>query len=205
MDVHTRRHVINTAGPKLSTPNLSRCKAKISDRNFLSTFLETENVLGLEIAMINTHGVAVLDSINELKEDILDQRIVVEVRSIVQDLSEKVGVGSEIHDDEGVLRIRIRDNAMERDDVWMLRNKGVESGLAHVKLTLTRGSCGCLRSLGSMWETLDSILMLPTVSGDGTIDDTISAITKNISELEGTIVDESANGGGRWGSGGGSG
>ena len=67
--------------------------------------------------MVNTHRVAVVNCIEQLKEYILDEVVVSEVSTVMEDLREQVAVRAVIHDDPGI--VLILDDTMESDDTRM--------------------------------------------------------------------------------------
>ena len=125
----TRAHVVDTAGAELGAHALRSRKPKVGDRE-AHAVVEAEDVLWLQIAMIDIEGVAVLNRIEQLKEDLLDEGVMPKITPLVEDLREKVTVGAVVHDDEGVLVFL--DDAVKRHHVRVARCKLVEGDLAHV-------------------------------------------------------------------------
>jgi hypothetical protein len=75
MDELTGTHVVDAASAKLLAKPLSGRQPKISDRNAKAT-IKAQNVLWLQVAVINTKTVAILDCIKQLQEDMLDKAVI---------------------------------------------------------------------------------------------------------------------------------
>jgi hypothetical protein len=77
--------MIDTASPELFADFVGCCEPEVSDGD-METAVEAENILGLEVAMINTQRVTVLHCVEQLEEDPFDEIVVPEVAAVVKDL-----------------------------------------------------------------------------------------------------------------------
>lgn len=123
--------MINATSAELLANLIGSCETEVSDGN-LDTSRERQNVLRLQIAVVDPKRVAVLDGIEQLKEDLLDEVVITEVSTAVEDLCEQVTIASVIHNDVGA--VVILDNAVESDDVRVGGCKLVERYLPNVCL-----------------------------------------------------------------------
>jgi len=69
--------------------------------------------LWFEVAMIDTSHVAVLQSINDLAEDMADKSITTKVDVLVRDHAKEIAL-SKVHDEENT--VGFLEDAMEGDD-----------------------------------------------------------------------------------------
>jgi hypothetical protein len=64
-----------------------------------------QNVLWLEIPVIDAQRVAMLDSIEDLEEDLLGQLVVANILSALRDIQEEVALGAIFKNDEDAVRV----------------------------------------------------------------------------------------------------
>jgi hypothetical protein len=145
--------------------------------------IKAQNIFRLQIAVIDTQRVAVLDGVEKLVEYMLDQACVAEVPAAVQDLREQVSVGSKIHNDIRVATLF--HNTVQSHDVRVHAGELVERNFADVELALA-GRGGRLR----VYETFNSVIAWRMGARlDGAVDDTVATDSEDIDELEGAVVD----------------
>jgi hypothetical protein len=101
--------VICTACPELFAHDVHSCQPKICDRE-TEAAVETQNILWFEISVINTHGVTVLDSFEQLKKYVFDESIFTKIPPLMKYLGEKVAVFTIIHD--YICKVFVFDNSM---------------------------------------------------------------------------------------------
>jgi len=136
--------------------------------------------------VINTQRVAVFNRIEQLQEDVLDEFILAKVPALVEDLGEEITILTIVHND--ICEIFVLDDTMERNDVGVSGGELVETDLTQVQLAST----GRSRGVG-MGETFHGVRDGDGGSGvEGTVNDTITALTEQFYELQRTIVDEGA-------------
>ena len=141
--------------------------------------------------MINTQRVAVFNRIEQLQEDMLDKFILAKVPALVEDLSEEVTVLAIVHND--VCEIFVLDDTMEGNDIGVSGGEFVEANLTQVQLATTGRSGGV-----GVGETFHGVRDGDGGSGvEGTVNDSITALTEQFYELQRTVVDEGAKRGGR--------
>lgn len=165
--------MVDAASAELVAKTLRGGEPEVRDRK-AETVVEAEDVLGLEVAMINIQGVAVLNCVQQLKKDLLDESIIAQIASPVKDLSEKVAVRAVVHDDEGVLVVL--DDAVKRDDVGVARRELVERDLTDVELALA-GRAALVR----VGKALDGVRRRCRGKRvDCAVDDTVASISKDL-------------------------
>jgi hypothetical protein len=81
----TWAHVRDTSGAELVAELISGSQTKVSDGD-PEAIVETQNIFGLQVAMINTERVAIFHSVEHLQKDILDEGVVSEIATVVEDL-----------------------------------------------------------------------------------------------------------------------
>jgi hypothetical protein len=74
--------VVHAAGPELLTDFLGRSQAKIRYRK-PKPCVKAKHILRLEVTMIDTQRMAVIDRIKELEESVLDQVVLAQITSFV--------------------------------------------------------------------------------------------------------------------------
>ena len=74
--------MIHAAGPELLADCLSSGQPKIRDRKPKSR-VKAKHILRLEVTVIDTQRMAVIDRVEELEESVLDQVIVAKITSFV--------------------------------------------------------------------------------------------------------------------------
>lgn len=114
MEIRTRRHVIYTASSEFFAPNFPCSKTEVSQSNshllgipatafdFL-VGIPTEDVLGLQIAVVDAALMTPLDGIDKLEEHVADALTMSQKRLFVKNLGEEITAGCEIHNDVSML------------------------------------------------------------------------------------------------------
>ena len=131
--ITTWAHVINATSAKFVAELVCGGKPKISDGNSEAIVI-AENVLRLEVSVVNAETVAVFDCIEQLKENVLDERVVPEVTAAVQNLGKEVVVRRVVHDD--VCVVSLFYNAMESDHARVDGSELVQRNFTYVNLAL---------------------------------------------------------------------
>ena len=126
--------MVDTTSTKLIAELIGCCKTKVRDSD-PKTVIEAENVLRLQISVINSEGMAIFHSIEELKEDVLDEGIVPKIAAAMQDLSEEIMVGCVIHHDVG--ETAFLHNTMEGNHAWVRRCELMQGNFSYVDLAMT--------------------------------------------------------------------
>lgn len=149
--------------------------------------------------MVDTKPVAVIDRVDDLKEDPTDQLVVAEVPLPLRDHPKQVALLAELqHDVDARLLL---DDIVERHDVPVVAGEGVESDLPPLKGPLSLVEADLV-------EALDGVERLMAEGGMGTrsrmrrrscgdvpreVDDSIRSQAQDRNELELTIVDPVAD------------
>lgn len=105
--------MIDAACAKFLTQLVSSCEAKVSDGN-TKAIVEAENVLRLQVTVINTETMTILNCVKQLEEDVLNQCVVPKIAAAMQYLREQVMVRCVVHDDIGA--VVVLHDTVESDD-----------------------------------------------------------------------------------------
>lgn len=77
--------MVHTSSSELVADLVGGGETKVSDGN-TEAIVETKDVLGLQVPMINTERVAIFHRVEHLEEDVLDESIVAEISTVMKDL-----------------------------------------------------------------------------------------------------------------------
>jgi hypothetical protein len=127
--------VVDAPGAKFIAEPVGGSEAEIGDGD-LKTVVEAENVLWLQVSVKNTERVAVFHCVEQLEEDVLDESVVPEIATTMQDLGEEIVVRCIVHDDVGV--VALFDDTMEGDHARVGRGELVKCYFTDVDLSLAR-------------------------------------------------------------------
>ena len=105
--------MVDAACAKFLTQLVGSCEAEIGDGN-TKAIVKAENVLRLQVPVINTETVTILNCIEQLEEHVLDQSVVPEIAAAVQYLGKQVMVWCVVHDNIGA--VVVLDDTMQRDN-----------------------------------------------------------------------------------------
>lgn len=105
--------MVDAACAKLLTQFVSSCEAKVGDGN-AKAIVEAENILWLQVTVINTETMTVLNCVEQLKEHVFNQCVVPEIAAAMQYLREQVVVWCVVHDDVGA--VVVLHDTMQRDN-----------------------------------------------------------------------------------------
>jgi len=108
--------MVNATCAKLFAQLISSCQAKVGYGN-AKAIVEAENILGLQITVVDTEIMTILNCIEQLEEDVPDQCVIPEIAAAMQYLREQVVIWCVVHDDVGA--VVFLDNTMEGDDTWV--------------------------------------------------------------------------------------
>jgi hypothetical protein len=90
--------VIDATSAKLLTEPLSSRKPEIGDGDAKAS-IKAQNILRLQIAVIDTKAMAILDCVKQLQEDMLDKSVISQIPTAVQNLAEQISIAGIFHDD----------------------------------------------------------------------------------------------------------
>jgi hypothetical protein len=183
--------VVHAAGPELLADFLSGSQSKIRDRKPQAP-VEAKHVLRLEVTVIDSQRMAVIDRIEELEKNVFDEVVSTKITSLLQDLAKQITIRTAIHNDKGA--IFLFDDTMKCHNVRMDRCKLVKGNLLHMKTSLAPGvSCWRVKKTfdGVGWGIEGSRAKV-----DRAINDSITTMAQDTDEFEGAIIDESADSGG---------
>ena len=128
--------MVDASCPKFITELISCSETKVCDSD-PETVIEAEDVLRLQISVIDTERMAIFHRLKQLEEDILDECVVPKIAAAMQDLSEQIMVGSEVHNDVG--EVAFLHHAVKGDHAWMRRCELMQGYFSNVDLALTWG------------------------------------------------------------------
>ena len=94
--------MVDTTSSEFGAHPISGSQTKVRDGK-TKTVVEAEDILRLQVAVIDIQGMAVLNRIEQLKENLPDEVVVSKVSPVVKDLCEQVAVGAIVHDDPCVV------------------------------------------------------------------------------------------------------
>ena len=106
--------MIHAPGAELLTQLVSGRETKVGDSKAVAV-VEAENVLWLEVAVIDTKAMAILNCVKQLQEDVFDQNVVAKIAAIMEDLREQVVVRGVVQDN--IRPVVFLDDAVKGDDV----------------------------------------------------------------------------------------
>lgn len=121
----------HAARTKLLAEFICSSEAKVGDGDAV-TAIEAEDILWLQITVIDTERMAVLDCFKELKEYVLDESVFPKVPTTVQNLREQIMIRCVVQDD--VCVAIILDNPVKRNNARVSRRNLVQRNLANVSL-----------------------------------------------------------------------
>ena len=121
--------MVDTAGAELGAHPVRGSKTEVRDGEAKPT-VEAQDVLRLQVAMIDTDTMAILNCVKQLKENVFDEVVIAEIPAIVKDLGKEIAITAILQDDEGV--IVVLDDPQELDNVRVAGHELMESDLAHV-------------------------------------------------------------------------
>ena len=128
--------MVDATSAKLVAVLVGSSKTKVGDGD-PETVIEAEDVLWLQISVVDTERVAVLDSVEQLQEDVLDEAIVPKIAAAMQDLGEEIVIRRIIHND--ICVGALVHNAVEGDHARVCRGELVQGDFADVDLSLAWG------------------------------------------------------------------
>jgi hypothetical protein len=125
--------MIDASRAKLLAKLVCCSETKVGDGN-AETPVEAQHILGFEVPVVDAEGMAVLNSIEQLEEDMLDEEVIAEIAATMKDLGEKVSVAGVVHNNVRV--IVLFDNAVKGDNVRVRGCKLMQGNFADVKMAL---------------------------------------------------------------------
>lgn len=81
--------MIHATCPEFFARLLGGGEAKVGDSNSVAT-VETKDILGLQVAVINAQGMTVIHCVNKLEEDVLEELVIPKIPTLMQYLAEQV-------------------------------------------------------------------------------------------------------------------
>jgi len=95
------------------------------------TVIGYQNVLGLQVPVVDPNGVAELDSVQKLKEDMLGQSVVAHKTALFSNIREQIAFGTVFDDNE--CAVWAVQNPHEGNDIRMLAGLVMQSNLPLLK------------------------------------------------------------------------
>jgi hypothetical protein len=104
-----RRHVESGTASKIGGIFIRGCQAKVGEFDSHPA-ISDQNILWFEVAMIDSQGVAILDSVQDLEKSSLGQDIISYIVAMFGDTGEQVTFGAKLDDNvDAVERIHNTD------------------------------------------------------------------------------------------------
>jgi len=128
-----RGHVEGGTAAKVGSDGLGRGEAEVGEFD-LGAVLGDEDVLGFQVAVVDSEGVAVFDGVEQLEEDPLGEDVVTDIVSPLGDVGEQVTLGAVLHDHVGA--VGGVEDLDEVDDVGVSTRAVVQRDLTLLELSL---------------------------------------------------------------------
>lgn len=128
-----------------------------------------QDVLGLQVAVVDPNGVAVLNGIQNLQESMLGQLIIAHKSALFGDVGEQVALGTKFNHDERA--VRAVQDAEQRDNIGMLAGLVVQGDLSSLEASLPGIQSGFGESLHGIGDIGQDV--------DGLVDHSIGTDSKN--------------------------
>ena len=175
---HTRTHVKGGAAAVVLRPIIRRREAKVGQLDSVSIVCH-QDVFRLEISVVYSQLMAMLDGIQYLEEDIPAEFILANVLAQLGDIEEQVTLGAVLQND--VDAVRVIHDLEHGHDVWVCRGQVVKSDLALLvgNLSTLQGSAVGIE----LAQTLDCIANA-SLDINSRVDDAIGSGTKDLGQLE---------------------
>lgn len=167
-----RRHVEGRAAAKIRGNWLSGSEAKICKLD-LGTVIRNQDVFWFQIAVVDSHRVAVFDSVQELQEDSLGQNVVSDVVAMLRNVGEQITFWAEFDNDIGAVD-GVQD-LDELDDVWVGASAVMQGDFSFLESALSCVETDLGECLDGIWDMGEDV--------DCGIDDTICANAQNTGEF----------------------
>lgn len=145
--------------------------------------LVTHDILRLDVAMVNSSSVTVLQAVDELTHGVFDDSILTHEGASLRQELEEVAACAVVEDNEDVAVFF--DDSVQGEDAGVWRDRGVETNLAFLEGRLTTTGLGFEHALDGKVRRGEEV--------EGSEDDSAGAVTKRFYETESTIVDDLAN------------
>lgn len=97
-------HVVDASRTQLHADFLGGRQSKIGNCNTI-TVIEAEDILRLQITMIYAERMTIFNCVEQLQKYVLDQRIIPDIATVIQDLREEIIIRRIIHDDVRVVSL----------------------------------------------------------------------------------------------------
>ena len=169
----TRRHVKSGAAAKIRGKVIRSGQAKISKLNIHPT-VGNKDILRLEVTMIDSKVVAIVDGVKDLQKRTLGQWIVTDKETTLGDVGKQVTFGTELDNHKSTVN-RVHD-AHQGDDIWVAAGQVMEFDFALLELPLPWVESNLVQSLHRIRNM--------GVDVDGRVDNAISADAKDTCQFQ---------------------
>ena len=133
--VSTWRHVERRSTSEIRSYWVRRGKSKVRQLDGMAA-IGNQDILGLEVPVVDSNGVAVRNGIQDLEKGILDQSIITNIETLLGDAREEITLGAVLQNDIGaILRVH---NLNQRDHVGVTAGFVVELDLSLLEASLPR-------------------------------------------------------------------
>ena len=173
--LHTWRHVESGATSKVGGDALLCGQSKIGKLNG-PTIVSDQDVLRLEIPVVDSFGMAMLDCGKKLQKHVLGLEIITNVVAFLGDLGKQIALLAVLEDN--VCALRAVQNLQERNHVGMLARKVMQLDLAVLESLLAWIESGLGQGLDGVGHVGNDVASLENSS--------ISSDTDDLGELDTT-------------------
>lgn len=124
--------------------------------------------------MINSDGMAMLNSVQDLQESVLGHPVVTNKVTLLGNIGEQITFGAKLNDHKNA--IRTVQDADQGNHIGMLASLVVQGDLAALEAVLARVQAGLGKGLDGIGDL--------SVQVDGLVDDTIGSNSKNRDQFQ---------------------
>ena len=168
MEIHTWGHVESRAASVVTGNAVRGGKSKVGKLDG-TALVGDQDILRLQIAMVDSHGMTEQDGIQDLKERMFGEIVVSDKTALFSDVGEEVAFRTKLEHHKGA--VRAVENAYQGDHVGVLTSSMVKSYLSTLDPTLTSIKASFGKSLDGIRNIGQDI--------DGLVDNSKSADSKD--------------------------
>lgn len=169
----TWRHVEGGATSKVRRDAIRGSQSKVGEFHS-GAIVGEEDVLRLQVPMVDTNGVAILDGIQDLEKGVLGQLIVADKVAEFGNVGEQVALGTILN--HAISALRAVQDAKQGEDIGMLAGLVMEGNFAFLEPSLS----GVQSKLGKRFDGVEVV----GEEVDGAVDDSVGTHSKDGHEFQ---------------------
>lgn len=174
------RHVEGRPAAKVGGNIIRSGKSKVGKLDSHAT-VRDQNVLGLEIPVVDADGMAVHDSIQDLKKSLLGEKIITNKVASFRYAGEQVAFWTEFNDHERT--VDAVHDADQRHNIGMTAGLVVELDLPLLELALSGIETEFIEGLHRVWNVGMNV--------DGSVDDPVCSNSQDARQLQAVCQEKS--------------